>query len=487
MSRSASEVSPGIGSGSAVPNRLFGSTATDRVKTVTAASRVARSTPLFLTWAKDVLLVPPQDEQPSSLPLPDALKQLQDGSRLVPDWIFNPVGMLTVRNRNVRLTLEQNALQYQCTRSRFQDHVDFLGSPSARASFTTTTIDQELSEDVASSLPSIFEVLQHEFYLTEHEASRPNEADRRLAVDHLTSHLWDYSPGGDFIHRVECAVQLPNCAKTTVEESRPDSTVFFRLESTILKSANERIMHACSSIPARQHPVPPWRYVLHWVTEFKGDGQPIESKRQTWMAMVTGLYQRRSLGFKDQYVFGTAHHSSVLLDVFAGQWVADADLPEAARSDPATEKIMIYPLGTFRMHSVTAMLQYYLLMRSTRHLALNNKALINDKARILVSEVENANNHSWPPAAQPLPSAGAKKRKASGPGSQTNPAGNVPETNTACLDTGDYVQQPVHIVGVDDPLMHRFAEALSEDGESAKVQGYLASSIHDHYDYQVGR
>ncbi|KAG9079428.1 hypothetical protein FRC06_007739 [Ceratobasidium sp. 370] len=479
---SDSELSLDTGSGSAVPNRLYGSTATDRAKTVVAASKVARSTTLFLSWARDVLLVPPQDEQPSSLPLPEALKQLQDGSRLVPDWIFNPVGMLTVRNRNVRLTLEQNAPQYRCTRSRFQDHINFLCSTVARASFTTTTNDQELSEDVELSLPSIFEVLQHEFYLEEHDASRPNEADRRLAVDHLTSHLWDYSPGGDFIHRVECAVQMPNCATTFLEESRPDSTVFFRLGSTTLMSQATRVRHACSSIPPRRNPVSPWRYVLHWVTESKGHGQPIESKRQTWMAMVSGLYQQRSLGFKDQYVFGTAHHSSVVLDVFAGQWVADAALPEAARSSPATEKaiIIIYPLGTFHMHSVISMLQYYLLMRSTRHSALNNKALINDKAQMLVSEVENANNHSWPPTAQPLPSAGAKKRKASGLGSQTNPAGNVPETNTASIDTGDYV-------GVDDPLMHRFAEELSKGGESSKVRGYLASSIHDHYDYQVGR
>ncbi|KAG9099327.1 hypothetical protein FRC06_005387 [Ceratobasidium sp. 370] len=202
MSRhSDSELSLETGSGSAVLNRLYGSTATDRAKTVIAASKVARSTTTFLSWAKAVLLFPPQDEQPSSLPLPEALKQLQDGGTLVPDWIFNPVGMLTVRNRNVRLTLEQNAPQYRCTRSRFQDHINFLGSAVARASFTTTTNDQELSEDVESSLPSIFEVIQHDFYLAEHNASRPNEADYRLAVNHLTSHLWDYSAGGDFIHR----------------------------------------------------------------------------------------------------------------------------------------------------------------------------------------------------------------------------------------------------------------------------------------------
>lgn len=36
--------------------------------------------------------------------------------------------------------------------------------------------------------------------------------------------------------------------------------------------------------------------------------------------MVSGLYQRRALGFKDHFVFGMAHHSTRLLDVFAATW-----------------------------------------------------------------------------------------------------------------------------------------------------------------------
>ncbi|KAG8745896.1 hypothetical protein FRC10_006700 [Ceratobasidium sp. 414] len=120
------------------------------------------------------------------------------------------------------------------------------------------------------------------------------------------------------------------------------------------------------------------------------------------------------------------------------------------------------------------MLQYYLLMRGTRRLALEYKALIDEKAALLVLNVKPA---------QPSPSGGATKRKASGLGSQATPAGNAPETNAASLDAGDYAQQAVHTVGVDDLLMHRFAEELSE---GAKVRGYLATSIHDDYDYRVG-
>ncbi|KAG9079291.1 hypothetical protein FS749_008633 [Ceratobasidium sp. UAMH 11750] len=245
-----------------------------------------------------------------------------------------------------------------------------------------------------------------------------------------------------------------------------------------LSPAPLHIAHACSSIAPRQNSVPAWEYVLHWVTEFKGDGQPIVSKRQTWMVMVSGLYQRRSLGFKDHYVFGTAHHSTKL-NVFAGKWVCDADLPEVARSDPATDKIIIYTLGTFYMESTIDMLQYYLLMRATRRLALDYKAAIDDEALLLALNAgTNANIHSWHPAAQPPRNTGGKKREAS----QAAAAGNIPETNMGPLDAEDYVQQPVH----DDPLMRRFARELSENGESAKVRGYLASSIHEDYDYQVG-
>ncbi|KAG8680504.1 hypothetical protein FRC08_016243 [Ceratobasidium sp. 394] len=87
-SHADSEDSLGTGDGSAAPSRLYGSTATDRAKTVAATSRVAQSTSAFSSWARDVLLMPPSDEEP--LPLPDALKALQDASKLVPLWIFNP-------------------------------------------------------------------------------------------------------------------------------------------------------------------------------------------------------------------------------------------------------------------------------------------------------------------------------------------------------------------------------------------------------------
>ncbi|KAG9098878.1 hypothetical protein FRC06_005871, partial [Ceratobasidium sp. 370] len=146
--------------------------------------------------------------------------------------------------------------------------------------------------------------------------------------------------------------------------------------------------------------------------------------------------------------------------------------------------IIIYTLGTFSMNDPIQMLQYYLLMRSTRRLALQYKLSIDNQAGMLARNA-GPDVHSWPPAAQPKSSAGRKKRKRTGSEAKGAPGGNAPPMNVASLDTEDYIQQPVHVMGVDDPLVHRFAEELSENGESAKVRGYLMSSIHDDYDYRV--
>ncbi|KAG8742266.1 hypothetical protein FRC10_001753 [Ceratobasidium sp. 414] len=202
------------------------------------------------------------------------------------------------------------------------------------------------------------------------------------------------------------------------------------------------------------------------------------------MAMSSGLYQRRSFGFEDHFVFGTAHHSKRLLTIYAEKWADHANLPTAARSSQPAAKIIIYTLGTFHMNSTIKMFQYYLPMRDTRRLALEYKALIDNQATLLTLRAEPS-THSWPPAAQPKSSANAKKRKNIGSEAQGAPGEDAPETNMAFFGAGDYVQQPVHVVGAGDPLVHRFAEELSENGENAKVRGYLMTSVHDNYNYQI--
>ncbi|EUC64040.1 hypothetical protein RSOL_434580 [Rhizoctonia solani AG-3 Rhs1AP] len=52
------------------------------------------------------------------------------------------------------------------------------------------------------------------------------------------------------------------------------------------------------------------------------------------------------------------------------------------------------------------------------------------------------------------------------------------------LDMNDDGQH-VHIVGIDDRLKHQFVDVLSRNGPWVKVHGYLATSLHQRYDYQV--
>ncbi|KAG9085824.1 hypothetical protein FRC06_003436 [Ceratobasidium sp. 370] len=151
-------------------------------------------------------------------------------------------------------------------------------------------------------------------------------------------------------------------------------------------------------------------------------------------------------------------------------------------------EVVIYTLGTFNMASTIQMVQFYLLMRHAKRLALQYKAVIDDQAGSRV-DLSPISIHDWPPTVKPKSSTGSGKR---GNGEATRAAqgvsgGSVPGTRmVASPDTDNHTPELVHVVGVDDPLIHRFAEELSENGESAKVRGYLMSSVHDNYDYQVG-
>ncbi|KAG9079870.1 hypothetical protein FRC06_007365, partial [Ceratobasidium sp. 370] len=57
-----------------------------------------------------------------------------------------------------------------------------------------------LSKDVEYSLVPVFQVIEHMACLKQHPSTSPNEADRRSAVDNLTSHLWNYPAHKDLIH-----------------------------------------------------------------------------------------------------------------------------------------------------------------------------------------------------------------------------------------------------------------------------------------------
>ncbi|KAG8737430.1 hypothetical protein FRC10_008184 [Ceratobasidium sp. 414] len=435
--------------------------ASDRINSSLAADRVAQSSTQFAKWAGSVKfeipdLIEEQGPQAHLLTLPDTLQNLVRYSKTIPSWVHDP-----------------EAEQYAYARRSFP--CESIVLPRAVRAWFEDNTDPGLSEELECSLLPILGVTAHNTRLQHHEITRPNEADRRIALDNLTSYLWNYQSGTEFIHRAECPVQLPSFADPLAELARPDSAVFFQTDHSLLSGISDESQRACASIPPRLDVL--WYYVLHWVIEYKGlDTSPIVSMRQAWMGIVSGLYQRRSLGFKDQYVFGTAHYSNRILTIFAGTWIDSPDPLEGQGSSTATEKIVIHTLATLNMAAGADVLQYYLLMRATRRLALDYKQLIEDGAtgRVLDIMEFHPDIHSWPPLPKKKSSTGSGKRRklALIAEEQGNPGGNVPQTNVATsLVTDDCVQQMVDLVGVDNPFIHRFAEELSENGEWAKVRG----------------
>jgi hypothetical protein len=132
------------------------------------------------------------------------------------------------------------------------------------------------------------------------------------------------------ISRLEHRLRLPK-SNSSVADTTVGSTVFFtdlQFERYSLLVPDLQRALSCTA------KVPTGLQILHWVTEYRTANVPDDQVlRQTVMAMVPGLYQRRALGFPDHFVFGSAHLSTCLR-VFAGTWVLKSGpLPTAESGD----------------------------------------------------------------------------------------------------------------------------------------------------------
>ncbi|QRV84697.1 hypothetical protein RhiJN_12713 [Ceratobasidium sp. AG-Ba] len=102
-----------------------------------------------------------------------------------------------------------------------------------------------------------------------------------------------------------------------MREIRPDVSIFIHLLLRVT-GYQKNVSKSCSSVACASSALPD--YILHWVTEYKKAGSPTAPLRQVLEGLVTGLYQRRALGFVDHFVFGMVHHSKYLVDVLAATW-----------------------------------------------------------------------------------------------------------------------------------------------------------------------
>ncbi|KAH7325501.1 hypothetical protein B0J17DRAFT_772371 [Rhizoctonia solani] len=198
------------------------------------------------------------------------------------------------------------------------------------------------------------------------------------------------------------------------------------------------------------------------------------------MSMVLGLYQRRALGFKDHYVYGTAHHSGDQLTVFAGAWKDEA-FQDGNMSKDA--KITLYKLDTFDLTSTADM--YKELLEAVNSLSI-------------VQSLDNMKGlDSWPPKLDSRSRPGtskssrdAKRRRLSSDQEKhhdsASPPINAPsEPSHSISPNATNINHCDYAVAVDDPLKRRFVDVLSWNGEWVKVHGYLTSSLHEQYNYQV--
>ncbi|KAG8686296.1 hypothetical protein FRC11_009190, partial [Ceratobasidium sp. 423] len=288
-------------------------------------------------------------------------------------------------------------------KNRCHDDIDQLANGVSASRYTQDGDDMSLSADVEECLPNLLQIVRQVDAL-QVLGLDPLEADRRHPIDTLGSLVWDIQSDG-LVYRTQSG--SPEC-----------------------------------------------RFILHWVTEFKRTGDEKPSKQQVVEGLVSGLYQRRALGFPNHFIFGTAHHSETTLEVLAATWVPsepvdpradslqDVDRQSAAppvdqEDDPAGSlslkgyttggtsgagpklagagdnltakdikkynKIVVYSIATYSMMQVEDLLQLYLLMRQTRFSADEYRTEIKKrgKARINELSVEAPDIYRWPPP--PLP------------------------------------------------------------------------------------
>ncbi|KAB5590209.1 hypothetical protein CTheo_6356 [Ceratobasidium theobromae] len=422
------------------------------------ASAIWRSESKFEQWAELIHL-----DQELKQNLPEELQGLVDASRKFPAWLGDP-----------------NADEFKPYDGIFPSQI--AGMQTNLPEDMTNVVRDQAGAEATKWLPlallPILNIPKTYDYLSKVESygGHMSETDMRTTLDQLLNHVWHNEAAPNFAHlyvpspvgtkqaymifSLERKLQLPKPNSedaTPVTETISDSIVLFwdpEDRFRILFKSGPRRKPALSCL-AREHTPA----ALHWATEYKQD-DPLAVSRQTRMAMVSGLYQRRALGFMDHFVFGTAH-SGNRLDVFAGRWESvKSPADQATGASPAEEdapksqatpdqkdqdttppidrrstlgsskktpsgptsnlpkkdkyEIKVYQFPGYSLLSPLDMIEFYMLMRASRDLACKYAAEIfsNRYGKAYNLPVENC---TWP--ADPRDS---QQRKTSGFNSRAN-------------------------------------------------------------------
>ncbi|QRV98746.1 hypothetical protein RhiJN_26765 [Ceratobasidium sp. AG-Ba] len=226
------------------------------------------------------------------------------------------VGLDLVARSNTHPVLEELKRQSSLVPRWLTDKESIECVRYRREPFGDTSEDPLLSEELAYAMSQILMLVYTNQKFKYIPMLEPSEADRRTPIDNLCSAVWTVYSGLEFVLRSECLLQVPKMPRG-LYEIRPDVSIFIHLPLQV-DEYGAAVSKACSSAACASEALP--NFILHWVTEYKKAGSATAPLRQVPEGLVTGLYQRRALGFVDHFVFGMVHHSKYLVEVLAATW-----------------------------------------------------------------------------------------------------------------------------------------------------------------------
>ncbi|KAB5593133.1 hypothetical protein CTheo_3435 [Ceratobasidium theobromae] len=368
------------------------------------ASTICRAGNRFDQWAQSVQLGQERRDD-----LPNELKCLLSETQKFPRWMADEVLNNILCTRLQANSTSQNAEQYKIWSNRYSTQIHRLASTaSIMLSSLSGNTDPQATTEQGDTATELDPIALHMILSMSNGNTRchsyphklgPNESELRCELDTgLGNLVFRDEDTSCFTHLLGRRLQLPS-SKTdpNLAETKVDSLAVF-WDTNLVRSddiPDETTLCYQTLAGTDTH-----HFIFHWVTEYKLANHIEEAIRQTKMAMVSGLNQRRALGFPDQFVFGTAH-SDRKMEVMAGRWVRNEVKPLAADTtasqlgiphDPNTSQsqhgfgmerkrdqegeqvkpeyeIAIYPLATYSANNPFSLVQLYLLMKASRKLA----------------------------------------------------------------------------------------------------------------------
>ncbi|KAG8703942.1 hypothetical protein FRC08_002543 [Ceratobasidium sp. 394] len=212
-------------------------------------------------------------------------------------------------------------------------------------------LHEEQDRDLESALFPIFYTARIYGRILLRRRFVPHTPEARIGVENLLAFAYDVADDERWLmHLIERELRLPRANVPGVEVAlvKPDA-VHMMLAQPMPAYNYHRDKVSCLYLPAP----PEYCQMVHCVAEY---GIGAAGKHRALMGITSGLYQRRSVGIYDQFVFGIFQVRLCVFEVIAGIWRDD--------------KIEICKLGEFGLEGTLGCVSFYLLNREIKKLGL---------------------------------------------------------------------------------------------------------------------